>query len=232
VVLDAGPEFVSLGASGVVWGVVSVAGKQGHAGYPFLAKNAVSGLLRLGNRLCEFQHVREEKRSVLDAPPDTGVEKVYGRFSITMVSGGEKENIIPGIAQLRFDMRLLPEEEVSGAVSEFQVFFDEAARTLGIQGATFEQTSSLQGYMTSEKHWIAQELIRAAAAAKGVPKSEIPTAGELGGNDGSFVSPRGIPTVCFGPIRSDTNFHGVNEFVWLEDIRLVRDTVINLIKTD
>lgn len=33
-VLDAGPESLYLGASGILWGKITVKGKQGHAGYP------------------------------------------------------------------------------------------------------------------------------------------------------------------------------------------------------
>jgi succinyl-diaminopimelate desuccinylase len=52
----------------------------------------------------------------------------------------------------------------------------------------------------------------------------------LGGNDGSFFAKNGIPVVCYGPIRNDTNFHGVDEFVYLEDIKNVRDVIFDLSK--
>ena len=228
VVLDAGSEYVSLGASGVVWGEVDVVGEQGHAGYPFKGANAAMDLIKLGNRLCDFKDVREAKKSVLNAAPSTGLDKVYGRFSITMINGGEKENVIPGKAQLRFDMRLLPEERVQDAIEEFQTFFEEAKQEVGVD-ATFKPTTTLQGYMTPADHWITQETLKAVTEAKGV---SVPTAGELGGNDGSFIAPKGIPTVSYGTIREDTKFHGVNEFVWLEDIRTVRDMLVHLFKAE
>jgi hypothetical protein len=34
--------------------------------------------------------------------------------------------------------------------------------------------------------------------------------------------------VCYGPIRADTRYHGINEFVYLKDMKNARDTIINL----
>jgi acetylornithine deacetylase/succinyl-diaminopimelate desuccinylase-like protein len=53
-------------------------------------------------------------------------------------------------------------------------------------------------------------------------------AAELGGNDGSFFAKNGIPVVCFGTIRADTHYHGVDEFVYLQDLKTTRDMVVNL----
>ena len=55
-----------------------------------------------------------------------------------------------------------------------------------------------------------------------------PFAAELGGNDGSFFAKNGIPVVCYGPIRTDTSYHGVDEFVYLEDLRKIRDVIVSL----
>jgi len=54
-IVDAGPESLFLGASGIIWGKVTVKGKQGHAGYPFKAKNAIDEAMKL---LGEFEHYR------------------------------------------------------------------------------------------------------------------------------------------------------------------------------
>jgi acetylornithine deacetylase/succinyl-diaminopimelate desuccinylase-like protein len=53
-------------------------------------------------------------------------------------------------------------------------------------------------------------------------------AAELGGNDGSFFAKNGIPVVCYGPIRTDTRYHGVDEFVYLQDVKNTRDLIIDL----
>jgi succinyl-diaminopimelate desuccinylase len=59
----------------------------------------------------------------------------------------------------------------------------------------------------------------------------LPFAAELGGNDGSFFAKNNIPVVCWGTIRADTRYHGLNEFVYLEDMKKIRDLIVNLGKT-
>jgi succinyl-diaminopimelate desuccinylase len=56
----------------------------------------------------------------------------------------------------------------------------------------------------------------------------LPFAAELGGNDGSFFAKNGIPVVCYGTLRADTRYHGVDEFVYLQDMKNTRDLIINL----
>lgn len=59
---------------------------------------------------------------------------------------------------------------------------------------------------------------------------EIPVAGKLGGNDGHYFEKVGIPVLSFGPIRDESNFYGVGEFLYLRDIELVKKTLVNLIR--
>jgi len=60
-------------------------------------------------------------------------------------------------------------------------------------------------------------------------RKRIPIAGELGGNDGHYFAKAGIPVISFGPIRDDCRFHGVDEFVYLRDIGLVKKTLVNFV---
>jgi succinyl-diaminopimelate desuccinylase len=96
VVVDASPAFVSIGASGVMWGKVIVKGKQGHAGYPHLAKNAIDQAIPFLWRLSKYSAIRQRVKSRIPAPPGSPHKQIWGRFSLTMLNAGEKENIIPG----------------------------------------------------------------------------------------------------------------------------------------
>jgi succinyl-diaminopimelate desuccinylase len=223
-ILDAGPERLFLGASGIMWGKITVLGKQGHAGYPFRAKNAIDEAERLLAALESYKEVVEKKESVLHAPPGVPRQFVWGRYTVTMINAGEKENVIPGSCEVRFDRRLLPEEPVELAEKELNGFFQKAVNETGCN-ATLEVTLKVPGYHTSKDH------VFVTTVSKGIKKTigqELPFAGELGGNDGTFFAKNGIPVVSFGPIRDDTNYHGVNEFVYLEDMRNTRDLILNL----
>ncbi|TET26815.1 MAG: ArgE/DapE family deacylase [Candidatus Bathyarchaeum sp.] len=223
-IVDAGPESLFLGASGIIWGKVTVKGKQGHAGYPFKAKNAIDEAMKL---LGEFEHYRElveQKESTLHAPPGAPRKFVWGRYSVTMIRAGEKENVIPGTCEVRFDRRLLPEEPIEQAEKELMDFFQKALDETGCE-ASLELVNRQQGYHTPK------DLVFVNTVSENIRKTtgqSLPYAAELGGNDGSFFAKNGIPVVCYGTIRADTLYHGVDEFVYLQDLKNTRDLIINL----
>ena len=223
-IVDAGPESLFLGASGIIWGKVTVTGKQGHAGYPFQAKNAIDEAMKL---LAEFENYRkmvEKKESTLHAPSGAPRKFVWGRYSVTMIRAGEKENVIPGTCEVRFDRRLLPEEPIEQAERELNEFFLKALEKTGCE-ASLELVNRQQGYHTPE------DLVFVQTVSENIRKTTgqtLPYAAELGGNDGSFFAKNKIPVVCHGTIRTDTRYHGVDEFVYLQDIKNTRDLIINL----
>ena len=223
-IVDAGPESLFLGASGIIWGKVTVKGQQGHAGYPFKAKNAIDEALRLIDEFKNYGKLVEKKESTLHAPPGSPRSFVWGRYSVTMISAGEKENVIPGTCEFRFDRRLLPEEPLEQAEKELMDFFQRALEKTGCE-ASLELVNRQQGYHTP------QDLVFVQTVSENIRKTtgqNLPYAAELGGNDGSFFAKNGIPVVCYGTIRADTRYHGVDEFVYLQDIKDTRDLIINL----
>lgn len=223
-VVDSGPERLFLGASGILWGKITVEGKQGHAGYPFKARNAIEQALKFLAALEPYKKTVEERESILHAPPEAPRQHVWGRHTITMIKAGEKENVIPGRCEVRFDRRLLPEESIEQAEREFREYFQRAVEKAGCK-ASLEFTNRLPGYNTPES------LVFVQTVSENIKKTvgqSLPFAGELGGNDGTFFAKNGIPVVCYGPVRADTFFHGVDEFVYLEDVENTRDLILNL----
>jgi len=226
-IADAGNEFLSIGASGIVTGTISVKGIQGHAGYPHKALNALQGIGHLIVDLDRFQAFREQKLSRFDAPPKSIKDKIWGRFSVTMLKSGIKSNIIPGLAELTFDMRLIPEEDATIAENELREFLSRVDLIDKGYKIDLSVTQSGGNYYTDPKLPFVQSFKRCVEKVTGKP---MPLAAELGGNDGRYTSSKGIPTISYGPIAEDTNFHGVNEFIWLRDISTVRDTIVEYLK--
>jgi succinyl-diaminopimelate desuccinylase len=223
-VVDAGPESLFLGASGIMWGKILVKGRQGHAGYPFKTKNAINEAVKLLSELENYRKIIEKKESTLHAPPEAPRKFVWGRYSVTMIKAGEKENVIPGTCEVRFDRRLLPEESVEEAEGELKDFFQKAVEKTGVE-ASLELVNRQQGYHTPKDSVFVQTVSESIKKTTG---KSLPFAAELGGNDGSFFVKNGIPVVCYGTIRSDTHYHGVDEFVYLQDMKNIRELVINL----
>ena len=224
IIVDAGPERLYLGASGIIWGKITIEGKQGHAGYPFKSKNAIDEALRLLAALEPYKNAVEKKESILRAPPEAPRQFVWGRYSVTMINAGEKENIIPGKCEIRFDRRLLPEELLKQAERELKDFFQKAVEKTGCK-ASLEITNKVQGYHTSK------DLVFVQTVSENIKKTigkSLPFAAELGGNDGSFFAKNGIPVICYGTIGADTQYHGIDEFVYLNDMKNTRDLIVNL----
>lgn len=224
IIVDAGPERLYLGASGIIWGKITIEGKQGHAGYPFKSKNAIDEALRLLAALEPYKNAVEKKESILRAPPEAPRQFVWGRYSVTMINAGEKENIIPGKCEIRFDRRLLPEELLKQAEKELKDFFQKAVEKTGCK-ASLEITNKVQGYHTSK------DLVFVQTVSENIKKTigkSLPFAAELGGNDGSFFAKNGIPVICYGTIGADTQYHGIDEFVYLNDMKNTRDLIVNL----
>ncbi len=226
VVVDASPSVVSVGASGLLWGKVTVKGKQGHAGYPHLAKNAINEAIPFLGRLARYSRIRERVRSKIPAPPGSPYKQIWGRFSVTMLSAGAKENIIPGECEARFDLRVCPDENYEKAKKELDRHFKKLRSSLEVEASLEYTLQNPSNYFTDPKHPLVRLFSRAAREAFG---REIPVAGELGGNDGHYFAKVGIPVVSFGPIRDDCHFHGVDEFVYLRDIEHVKKTLVNLV---
>jgi succinyl-diaminopimelate desuccinylase len=226
-VLDAGPESLFLGASGIIWGKIVVKGRQGHAGYPFKTKNAIDEAIKLLAEFDGYRELVEKKESALHAPPEAPRKFVWGRYSVTMIKAGEKENVIPGTCEVCFDRRLLPEEPIDEAERELNDFFHKAVERSGVE-ASLELVNRQQGYHTPK------DVVFVRTVAENIKKTTgeaLPFAGELGGNDGSFFAKNGISVVCYGTIRPDTRYHGVDEFVYLQDMKNIRDLIVNLGRT-
>jgi succinyl-diaminopimelate desuccinylase len=225
VILDASPDMVSVGASGVIWGRMVVKGKQGHAGYPHKARNAIEAALPFLNDLKEYSKIREKVRSKILAPPGSPHKYIWGRFSLTILKAGEKENIIPGLCEARFDLRICPDEDYSTARQNFKEYFRRLVEKHEIDATLELQKHRFSNYYTDARHPLVRNFQKAASTAA---KKRLKICGELGGNDGHFFARKGIPVISFGTSRIECNFHGADEFVYLNDIKLVEKTVANL----
>lgn len=224
IIVDSSPNMIGIGASGIIRGEIRVKGKQGHAGYPHLAINPIHELSLIVNKFEEFIKFREKKQSIALAPPGSPKEKVWGRFSFTMVGGGIKENVIPNEAWAKFDMRLLPEEDPEEAKREFFEFLNKI-NTKG-KILTFLDKPD-RGYLTDSSNPFVRLFIGATAKVFGSP---LPLCASLGGNDGRFLISQSIPIISYGVIADDTNFHGADEFVYIRDLENVRNVFVEFMK--
>ncbi|MEM2902514.1 MAG: M20/M25/M40 family metallo-hydrolase [Candidatus Bathyarchaeia archaeon] len=221
VVLDGSPEAVVVGTSGVVWGSITIHGVGGHAGYPHKALNPIEKAIPILEGLKKYSQIRQEKRSSLPSPPGSPFEKVWGRFTVTMMKAGIKENVIPSSCEIRFDMRLCPEENPGSAVEQFRKYFQTMVKKYGLNAKLTILKQWPPSYIDPQ-HPLVEEFREAVSWAL---KRDVETVGELVANDAQHIY-RKIPTVTYGVIRGDSNVHGADECVRLKDVQTVRDVLI------
>ncbi len=215
IILDSFSKEIHCGASGVASGKIVVKGKGGHAGYPHLSDNPIYKLPDVINMIRKFSKIREGKLSALNAPAGSPKEKVWGRFTPTVIAAGERTNVIPNEVVIKFDMRLLPDEDKEAAFEELKSFFSSnpAVELVEVKGGGNYFTypgipivSAFTGYILNNLDL--KECV-----------------GELGGDDGKYTSRAGIPTVGYGVIDDDSNIHGIDEFVRLSTMVRVTENM-------
>ncbi|RLF05810.1 MAG: hypothetical protein DRK00_03380 [Thermoprotei archaeon] len=233
VILDAGADYLSVGASGVIHGWIRVRGRSGHAGYPHRAVNPVEAAIKLANYLLDaYKPCRARRISRFNSPPGSPIPKVWGRFSFTIMKLApgepEKHNRIPAEAMLGFDVRLIPEEDLDEALNELYSYVSEAAARLGVECEV--KAWGQRGWYTRDDEFVKEALsaARSAYAAVGL-RPEIGVAAELGGNDGTFFYEADMPVVAFGAMRPECNVHSENEFVYVRDLVLLKEFVKHLL---
>ncbi len=225
IVVDAGSKYVGIGASGSVWGKVLVKGEGGHSGNPDILDNPIYRASRLIQELQRYHEmVKRTINSKIRGPPAAVKPKLYGRFSISMIKAWQKENVIPGDCEFRFDRRLIPEEDPEKAAKNAKEFIERAAKEQGTS-VEVEITNKNAGYYTSPDHPWVQLFHRLTEKTL---KREFYLGADLGFDDGMYLAKVGIPVITFGALRDGTRYHAHNEFVWFEDIRDCRDVFIEL----
>lgn len=222
IVVDSGPTFVSVGASGVIAGTITVHGTQGHAGYPFAFNNAIHLSIPLLTEMLEYVDVRRKVISEFPAPPGSPHQTLWGRFSITMYNAGSKTNVIPGKAEISFDCRIIPEEDPEVVAKDIVVFLEMAKENTGVE-ADIRFKTKHNGWGSDQEN----KFIKAFhEAVKETVDPEIQIAADLGGNDGHYFTKVGIPTACYGTIADDSNFHGIDEWLATKDFAKVKNSLI------
>jgi len=218
VILDSGCAGLSIGASGVVRLKVKVLGKQAHSAYPFLGRNSIYDAAKI--ILFVEQFSREiEKRVLSKFNAPSNYDKAPRRINITMINAGVAPNTIPAECTLTIDMRTIPEEDVDAAAMEVKEAIERYAKENDVN-VIVEVGEKMKGWYTTDRNVIKffQRILEEITGKKA--KVVV----ELGATDGIFFIDR-MPVIQFGTMRDENNVHGKNEFVYLEDVELVKEFV-------
>jgi len=207
---------VDRGNRGVRWIDIVVRGKASHACRPHLGINAISYAARLAEAIHSIE--LKNRNDIFEVPTPS--------FSVTMIRGGTKENIIPNRCELVVDRRLLPGETVEAIMEALKRIIDPMMeREKGLEIEVRLRPNHYDPYLIPQDEPIVQATIESFEKVIG-EKAKI--GAKAGSTDGSHLFLEGIPAVIFGP--GNPHFaHAVDECVDIEDIVLSTEILISIV---
>ena len=221
--LGAMEPVVMLGAAGAVRVEITAVGKSCHSGMNYLGVNAVEEMVPVMQELLNLKKDVEKRLSRIPAipRPDSPHDKMTPMFNLNVISGGTKDNIVPGECRLTINRRYIPDERYEDVVAEIDAAL---ARARGKSKLLDLYTSVVHMYPPMEVDPTSPASRRAREAARAVMGYEDFIYGGLSvSTDLGFVTralaPQPVEVAFFGVIRSSKILaHAADEFVHIEDL--------------
>jgi len=203
-----GYRFV-LQRKGGGWFQVIVKGQEAHAGAD--PEKGINAVVELAHQIVKINQLNQNK--------------VETSAHVTVITGGDKVNIIPNKAQASVDVRILKLEEKE----RVENFFKTLPEHTYLKGSEI----IIQGHIdrppmepgdATRKLW---ELIRSTGEKMGLPMESISTGGC---SDGNYTSAAGTPTID-GMGIVGANSHRADEYAELDSIDNMVGLVAQVCKT-
>ncbi len=209
--LDSNFGYVSIASLGALQMDILVKGKSVHSGLSNLGENAIEKASLLVDALLKLKAKVAGRKSKVRAHPDTGLDRMVARLNINMIQGGLKVNIIPDQCQISIDRRLIPEENIEDARQEILDTLSAVPDVKWeIAGEFAIPTVPPLDDPIIDK---LDDILHQVVGVRG-------KYGEMGSGDLANIvgNEWGGKEFGMGVIRTESNIHGRDEFVYLKDI--------------
>lgn len=169
-------------AKGILWITITQTGNPAHGSRPWDGVNPIVP-------------IAEGMRKVLERYPipDAAVWRTTVTPSATL--SGDAHNRVPVDAQLKLDIRRIPDETPEEVLRVVRECFPGADMTVVHNGSALETEAE------------DDEVIKLAQATEEIQGTPVEFYGEHFGSDARFYSEQGIPAVCFGPVGAGLHSH-------------------------
>jgi len=212
---DSGIEALHIASLGDAQFQVTVHGTAAHSGRGWMGTNAIE----YGSSLIEdFKKAGEQvakKRSKIDAEPGWNVKKMRPGVYVNTAKGGLKGNIIPDTFEFLVDRRFIPEETEAQVGREVNQVVKEFAKKHREVKITVKSFPAYGPMLTPPDHKLIRTMQRIARKVLGW---NPPLCGSQGSTDVAAMTQLGIPTAVLGTTRNDSNIHGIDEHVRINDL--------------
>jgi succinyl-diaminopimelate desuccinylase len=212
---DSGIEALHVASLGDAEYLITVKGKAAHSGRGWTGVNAIEYGASLIEELKRLGVQVGKRRSRINAEPIWGTKKMRPGLYVNTAKGGLKGNIIPDTFEILVDRRFMPEEKAAQVQREVeQVVRDFAAKHREVKAA-LKPLLEYDPMFTPPTHRLVRTVRR---VAKKVLGRDVPPCGSQGSTDVSAVTALGVPVVALGATRQDSNIHGIDEHVRVNDL--------------
>ena len=201
-------DMLRIGRRGSLSGDLVISGIQGHVAYP---ESAVNPLHKLAPVMAELVELEWDAGN--DAFPPTS-------FQLTNLhSGTGFRNVIPGSAELKFNIRYSTEQSFEGLQArihevldrhglDYRISWRDAGRPFVTRPGAFLEA--------------VREVVREVAGVD----PELSTGG--GTSDGRFIAPTGAAVVELGPVNA--SIHKIDEHVAVADLEPLKDLYLGVLR--
>lgn len=214
-VTDGGMETLIIAANGTLRARLKTHGKSGHSSQPWHAQNAIHDMIPVMSQLLELSKQIEKRESTVKYKRRDKIINIRPCLNLDVIHAGVKANIIPDECTLLLDRRVTPDEDANTAKEEITRIIENERSKNPELNLTYEH-QMLHGNFVSPSNF---RYLTALKKAYREVKGELPfVGGSTGALDACYSVQEGIPTVTFGSAGPDSNAHGPNESVRIEDL--------------
>jgi len=206
IVLEPTSLRVATAEKGLAWFRVTLAGKPAHASIAEQGINPIEKIMKLGGRLLEY-----------DMKMRTHIHPLLGsrKCTMTMISAGTKENVVPESCALILDRRFNPEETPEGVEGEIKGILDQLVSEDPDFKYRLERIVVYEPAEIPIDSFLPTVLRKYASQISGVSTEPF---GMLASTDvRNFINDARIPAVNFGP-GDLQNPHTFNESIEIRQI--------------
>jgi succinyl-diaminopimelate desuccinylase len=201
-------DVLRIGRRGSLSGDLVVSGVQGHVAYP---ESAVNPLHKLAPVLAELVSLEWDAGN--ESFPPTS-------FQLTNLhSGTGFRNVIPGSAELKFNIRYSTEQTMESLQARIHELLDRHGLDYRISWR-----DAGRPFLTRQGRFLeaVREVVREVAGVE----PELSTGG--GTSDGRFIAPTGAALVELGPINA--SIHKIDEHVRIADLEPLKDLYLGIMR--
>jgi succinyl-diaminopimelate desuccinylase len=213
-VADSSIESIKYAANGCLRFRIITYGKSSHSSRPWTGVNAIEKMLKIMNLMTEHSEKASALRSAIPVHPSFGVTQLRPSMSIDVISGGTKVNVIPDRCEMLVDRRIIPEENVVEVAKKIVKDICDFKKDDPDLSVSVDYNYFHESFVSDPNNYAIKLLSR---AYQDVTHDSPFLGGGLGCTDGCYTAKIGIPTMLLGCARANSNSHGKNEFINLDD---------------